>query len=150
MATEVLLMTDVADLGSEGDIVKVADGYARNYLFPKKFGAPVTDATRKRLAKIRQERESTRKAELDAAREIADRLAKISCTVLAKIGKDEKMYGSVTTADVAEALRSQGVEEVDKNMLLFDKPIKELGVYDVKVKLHPEVESTVRVWIVEE
>lgn len=149
MTTEVLLMTDVAGLGSEGDVVKVADGYARNYLFPKKLGALVTDATKKRLVKIQRERESARKAELTAAQGLADKLEKISCTIPVKIGKDEKMYGSVTTGNIAEALKSQGVE-IDRHELVLDEPIKELGVFDVKIKLHAQVEAIVKVWVVEE
>lgn len=149
MVTEILLMTDVGDLGSEGDVVNVADGYARNYLFPKKLGAPVTEGTKRQLAKIRREREAALKAELDTARELAEKLEKTSCTITVKTGEDEKMYGSVTSADIAEALKDQDIE-IDRHSLLLDESIKELGVFDVKVKLHPEVESAVKVWIVEE
>ena len=149
MAIDVLLMTDVAGLGSEGDMVTVADGYARNYLFPGKLGAPVTNATRRRLARIREEREAAHKSELDVAREMAAKLASVSCTVTVKTGEDEKMYGSVTASDIAEALKDQKIE-IDRHKLLLDKPIKELGIFDVKVELCPEVDATVKVWIVEE
>jgi large subunit ribosomal protein L9 len=149
MATEVILMTDVADLGSEGDVVTVSDGYARNYLFPKKIGAPVTEATRRRLAKIRVQREDARKMQLTAARELAARLEKVSCTIPVKAAENEKLYGSVTVAEIAEALKKQGIE-IDKHCLDLEAPIKSLGIFDVKVKLHPEVESSIKVWIVEE
>lgn len=150
MVTEVLLMTDVSGLGSEGDVVRVADGYARNYLLPKKLAALATDETRQRLAKIRREREAAIKAELTAARELAEKFKKISCTIPVKVGKDEKLYGSVTTSDIADALKAQGIKEIDKHKLLLDEPIRELGVFDVKIKLHPEVEASVKVWVVEE
>lgn len=149
MSTEVLLMADVKDLGSEGDIVNVADGYARNYLFPKKVGAPVSSATKKQLEKIRKDREAERVVHLASAMELAKKIEKASCTIAVKVGEDSQLYGSVTTADVEKALKEQGVE-IDKNMFLLDRPIKELGVFDVKIALHPEVEASVKVWVVEE
>jgi large subunit ribosomal protein L9 len=149
MATEVLLMADVADLGSEGEVVTVADGYARNFLFPKSMAAPVTDATRRRLAKIREDREAAREAEMRAASELEARLEGVSCTIAVKTGDDEKMYGSVTPADIVEALKNQGIE-LDKQSLVLDKPIRELGVFDVEVRLHSEVRTAVKVWVVEE
>jgi large subunit ribosomal protein L9 len=149
MATEVLLMADVAELGAEGDVVSVADGYARNYLFPRKLAAPVTEATRRRLAKIRVEREAARKMQVEQARALAARLEGVSCTLPVKAADNQTLYGSVTAADIAEALRHQGVE-IDKHCLVLDAPIKALGIYDVKVRLHPEIETAVKVWVVEE
>ena len=149
MSMEVLLMADVADLGSEGDVVKVADGYARNYLFPKKIAAPVTDATRRRLAKMRLDRDSVRKLALDAAKDMASRLATVSCTLPVKSVEGEKLYGSVSATDIADALKSQGIA-IDKHCLVIDQPIRTLGVYEVKARLHPDVEATVKVWVVEE
>jgi len=149
MATEVLLMADIPDLGSEGDVVTVADGYARNLLFPRKLGAPVSAAARKRLAKMRREREARRQEELERAGEMAKRLENVSCTIPVKTGEDEKLYGSVTAADVSAMLKEQGID-IDKRDLVIDKPIKELGVFNVKVKLHPDVEAGVKVWVVEE
>jgi len=149
MATEVFLMADVADLGAEGDVVTVADGYARNYLLPRKLAAPVTDATRRRLAKIRVRRESEQKLQLAAARELAAGLQKVSVTIPAKAGEKEKLYGSVTTTEIAEALEKQGVK-LDRHCLALDAPIKSLGVFEVKVKLHAEVEAAIKVWVVEE
>jgi len=148
MTKEVLLMADVADLGAEGDVVKVSEGYARNYLLPRKLAAPVTGATMKRLEKIRKEREATRKVELAAAQELAAKLEKISCTIPVK-AKEEKLYGSVTVNDVVDALKANGVQ-LDKSKVLLAEPIKELGVFEVKIKLHAEVEATIKVWVVEE
>jgi len=149
MAKELILMADVADLGAEGDVVTVADGYARNYLLPQKLAAPVTDATRRRLAKIRVQRESEQKLQLNAARELAAGLQKVSVTIPAKAGENEKLYGSVTTAEIAEALEKQGVK-LDRHCLVLDAPIRSLGVFEVKVKLHAEVEAAIKVWVVEE
>lgn len=149
MAIEVLLMADIADVGQEGDVVRVAEGYARNYLFPKSLAAPVTEATRRKLAKLRTEREATRKLALDAAREIAKKLEGLSVTIPVKTTEGEKLYGSVHEANIADAIKAQGVS-VDKSCVQLAEPIKALGVYDVTIRLHPDAESVVKVWIVEE
>ena len=149
MATEVLLITDVKDLGVEGDVVTVADGFARNYLLPQKLAAPVTEETRRKLAKTKVEREKKREAARATAAVKAAELAKVSVTITVKTGGEDKMYGSVSAVDIVKALAQQGVE-LDKQALELDKPIKELGVFDVKVNLHPDVAATVKVWVVEE
>jgi len=148
MAIEVFLMADVPDLGVEGDVVTVANGYARNYLLPRDLAAPVTDATRRQLAKLQREREAARKADLETAQARVARIENASCTIPVK-ADEGKLYGSVTTADIAAALASQGVE-LDRDTLQLEAPIKELGVYDISVRLHPEVETTIKVWVVEE
>ncbi len=149
MAKEVLLMTNIPDLGSEGDVVTVADGYARNYLLPRDLAAPVTEQTRRRLAKLQREREEADRSALAEARKFAAKLAKVSCTLAVKVGKDEKMYGSVTTTEISEALKLQGTE-IDRHNLVLENPIKDLGVFNIPVRLHPEVEATIKVWVVEE
>ena len=149
MATEILLLADVKKLGAEGDVVTVADGYARNYLLPASLAAPVTKEARARLAKIREERIAAGEAELASARELAAQLAGVSCTIPVRTGEGEKMYGSVTALDIANQAREQGVE-LDRHTLQLEAPIKELGVYDIPVRLHPEVATTLKVWIVEE
>lgn len=149
MAIEILLMSDVEGLGTEGQVVRVAEGYARNYLIPRKLGAPVTDATRRRLAKIQQAREATRKEEVEKARTTAAAIEKGSYTITVKVGEGEKLFGSVTTADISKALESQGFK-IDKHAIILDAQIKELGVYEVKVKVHPQVESLIKVWVVQE
>ncbi len=149
MATEVFLMADVADLGVEGDVVTVADGYARNYLIPKQLGAPVTAATKRRLAKIQREREEARAAAIADAEALAKKLAGISVTIPVKTVEGEKLYGSVGEVEIAEALKVLGIE-IDRHLIVLDEHIKELGVFDVAIKLQPEVEATVKVWIVEE
>ena len=149
MAIEVLLMGDVPDVGQEGDVVRVAEGYARNFLFRKSLAAPVTEATRRKLAKLRAEREVALKLQLGAAQSLKDKLASISVTLTVKTTEGDKLYGSVTGADVAEALKKQGVE-IDKHSVQLDEPIRTLGVFSVNVKLHADVIAPVKVWIVEE
>lgn len=149
MSLEVLLMEDVKDLGAEGAVVKVSDGYARNYLLPRKLAAPVTAATRRQLEKLRREREAARQLAIGEARQMVVKLQKTSCTVSVKTGKDAKLFGSVTSANIAEALSAQGIE-VDRHKIDLAEPIRELGVFDVKIKLHPDVEGSIKVWVVEE
>ncbi len=149
MATEVFLMVDVPDLGSEGDVVTVADGFARNYLLPKKLAAPVTEATRRRFAKAKVEREAARAAVLADAKKRAARLEGVSCTIAVKTVEDGKLYGSVGVGDIETALKQQGVE-IDRQALVLETPFKELGVFDVPVRLHADVQASVKVWIVEE
>jgi len=149
MTIEVLLMSDMKDLGAEGETVTVADGYARNFLLPKNLAAPVAEATRRRLAKQQQERVEKVEAELKAARAMAERLAGISCTIPARAASDEQLYGSVTATEITNSLANQGIE-VDRSDILLEAPIKELGIFGVPIRLHSEVEATLKVWVVEE
>ena len=149
MAVEILLMADVKDLGTEGQVVRVAEGFARNYLVPNKLGAPVTEATRRRLAKIQQQREAIRKEAAEKARAFAGALEKGSYTISVKVGEGEKLFGSVTSADIVKVVQGQGFE-IEKHAVLLDDPIRELGVYEVKVKLHADVIAVIKVWIVQE
>lgn len=142
-------MADVADLGAEGDVVTVADGYARNYLLPKGLAAPVTEATRRQLAKIQRDRNAQEKAELEAAQQMVAKLNDVSCTITVKTADDEKLYGSVTAGDIADALKEQGLD-IDRHSLILEAPIKELGVFDVGVKLHHDAEAKIKIWVVEE
>ena len=148
MAKEVILMSDVDGLGIEGDIVKVAEGYARNFLLPRKLAAPVSDMARRQLDKHRAEREARLQREHEASRSLADKLETMSLTVTAKAGPDGKLFGSVGTGDIAEALAAQGLE-VDRHKIQTE-PLKELGVFDITVKAGPEIQATLKVWVVEE
>ena len=149
MARELILMANVDGLGLEGAIVKVADGYARNYLIPGKLAVPVNSAALKRLEKNRQERAARQKAELDQAQALAATLEKLSCTIAVKVGENEKMFGSVTAQDIVAALKAQGFE-LERQRIRLDQPIRELGVYNIKVALHLNVEASFKVWVVGE
>lgn len=149
MLRELILMTDVDGLGLEGSVVKVNAGYARNYLIPRKLAVPVTQAASRRLEKNRIEREERQRQELAASQEKAQALAKASCTITVKVGEGEKIFGSVTTADIMETLKTQGFE-IERRRILLSDPIRELGVYDVKIRLHQDVETAVKVWVVGE
>jgi large subunit ribosomal protein L9 len=149
MSTEVILMAAVAGLGGEGEVVRVADGYARNYLLPKKLAAPVTAATRRSLEKRRKERDTELVAQRAGAQEMAQRLEQTSCTIAVKAGAEGKMFGSVTAADIIDSLKLQGIA-LDKQQLDLAEPLRELGVFNLPVKLHPDVQATLKVWVVEE
>lgn len=149
MVKELILLSDVEGLGAEGSVVRVHDGYARNFLIPRKLAAAVTAASRKRLEKIQKEREIRRQAEEASARELAARIDAASVSLSAKAGEGEKLFGSITSAHVADALKLQGIE-VERHMILMDEPIKELGVFNIAIKVHPQVQATLKVWVVEE
>lgn len=149
MTKELILMADVEGLGLEGETVKVSDGYARNFLIPRKLAALVTKAALKRLEKNKLERETRHLKELEAAQAVGATLEKISCTITAKVGENDKLFGSVTAADILASLKQQGIE-LDKRKLQLAEPIRELGVFPVKIKLHPQVEVALKVWVVGE
>ena len=149
MSRELILMADVEGLGLEGAKVKVSDGYARNFLIPRKLAAPISHAALKRLEKNRLARELRQQKDRESAQTLAVSFEKISCTIAVKVGDNEKLFGSVTVQDIADNLKTQGLE-LDKRKIHLPEPIRELGVYSVKVKLHPEVETALKVWVVGE
>ncbi|HEY5653612.1 MAG TPA: 50S ribosomal protein L9 [Pontiella sp.] len=149
MAVEVLLMDQVDGLGIEGDVVKVADGYARNFLFPKGIATEVTEGKKRQIEKKRLERLAQLEKEKTAADELAKKIEAIECTISAKVGESGKMFGSVGVPQILEKLAEQGLE-LDKSKIALEAPLHELGVFDISIKLHPEVVATLKVWIVEE
>jgi len=149
MAKELLLLADVDGLGREGEVVKAADGYARNFLLPRKLAAAVTPANRRLVEKKKAEkaeREMTRKQE--AAR-FAQRIRETSVQIARKVAEETRLFGSVTVQDLAEALAREGIE-VDKSQILLDHPVRELGVYTTEVRILPEVRAELKFWVVEE
>lgn len=149
MAVEVLLMDQVDGLGIEGDVVKVADGYARNFLLPRGYATEVTEGKKRQIEKKRAERLVQLEKEKFAAEELVKKIEGIECTIAAKVGENGKMFGSVAVPQILEKLAEQGLE-IDKNKVNLGAPLHELGVFDVGIKLHPEVTATLKVWIVEE
>jgi large subunit ribosomal protein L9 len=146
---EVILREHVDNLGRRGDIVKVAAGYARNYLLPRKLALLVTDANKKRIEHERKIAEARELAEKTQAESFAKRLADAEVVIARKVGETETLYGSVTSADIADGLAAQGFE-VDRRKLQLDEPIKALGEFSVPIKLHREVTGQVRVRVVKE
>jgi large subunit ribosomal protein L9 len=144
---EVILKEDIAKLGSAGEIVKVKEGYARNYLIAKGLAMEVSPANMKvvefqKKARVAKEGEKKKKAQ-----EIANKLSSISCTIPAQAGESDKLFGSVTNSDIADALTQEGVV-VDKKDIVLEEEIHKLGIYYANVKLHPEVSQKVKIWVV--
>ncbi len=149
MATEVLLMDQVEGLGIEGDIVKVADGYARNFLFPKGIATVVTEGKKRQIEKKRIQRLAQLEKEKTAAQELAKKIEGIECTIAVKVGENGKLFGSVGIPQILEKIKEQGIE-IDRTKVVLATPLHELGVFDVAVKLHSDVTGAIKVWIVEE
>jgi large subunit ribosomal protein L9 len=146
---EVILREHVDNLGRRGEIVKVADGYARNYLLPRKLALLATEGNKKQVERERAKFDVKEADEQQAAQAIADRMANVEVIVARRVGETEALYGSVTTADITEALAAKGFE-VDRRKLQLVEPIKRLGEYDVVLKLHREVTAHVKVKVVAE
>jgi large subunit ribosomal protein L9 len=144
---EVILREHVDNLGRRGDVVKVADGYARNYLLPRKLALLVTDENRKRIERERKVAEVREAEEKQAAEAIAARLAALDLAFERRVGENDALYGSVTAADVAEALEAKGFQ-IDKRKVSLHDALKQLGEFDVPVKIHREVTAQVKVRVV--
>ncbi len=144
---KVILLKDINVLGKLGDEITVADGYARNYLIPNKLGVESTASAARVLEQKKRERER-RDAQLKAeSARLAEKISAVSCTIPVEAGEGDKLFGSVTSEMIAEYLRSEGID-VDKKKIIVDDPIKALGVYNIEIRLHPEVRAQVRVWVV--
>ncbi len=141
---EVILRDHVEHLGRRGEIVKVADGYARNYLLPRKLALPATDANRKWVERERKLAEVRDSEERGAAEAVAARLNALELTINRKVGENDQLYGSVTNADIAELLAQKGFE-IDRRKILLPDPIKALGENTVPVKLHRDVTAQLKV-----
>jgi large subunit ribosomal protein L9 len=144
---EIILLQDVKALGKEGDTVKVKDGYARNYLIPRRLGMPSTEEAVKVLEAKKKKASKEREKEKGAARELAKKLSELSLTIPVESGMEDKLFGTVTQETISHALREEDVR-VDKKSIFIKEPIKKLGVYNIEVKLYPEIKGNLRVWIV--
>jgi large subunit ribosomal protein L9 len=147
---KVVLRSDVEALGKKGDLVDVADGYARNYLVPRGLAMRATKGVVAQAAAMRRNREVREGREREAARELASRLASTRVEVKARAGEAGKLFGSVTSADIADALAAQTGVTVDRRALHLDEAIKELGAHEVPARLHADVTVTVGVDVVAE
>ena len=146
---KVILTQTVDRLGRIGDIVNVKDGYARNYLFPKNAAKEATPGNMKILDSLKKKQALEDAKRLDEAKALAQMITALSITISARSGEEEKLFGAVTTEMISDALRAEKII-VDKKDIVLDEPIKKLGVYQVGVKVHPEVKASLRVWVVKE
>jgi large subunit ribosomal protein L9 len=146
---EVILREHVDNVGRRGEVVKVADGYARNYLLPRKLALLVTEGNRKQIEREREKFEAKESEERKVAEAIAGRLTSVEIEIGRKVGETQALYGSVTSGDIAEALNARGFE-IDRRKLQLNEPIKKLGEYDVPVKLARDVVARIKVRVIAE
>jgi large subunit ribosomal protein L9 len=146
MAVEVILREHIEHLGRRGDIVKVADGYARNYLLPRKLALAVTAENKKQIERERVKVEAREAEELTMAQALANRLEAVELTLTRRVGENEQLYGSVTTSDIADALAARSLT-IDRRKVQLADPLKTLGDHVVPVKVHRDVVANVKVKI---
>jgi large subunit ribosomal protein L9 len=147
MAVEVILREHVEHLGRRGEVVKVADGYARNYLLPRKLALAVTDENKKQIERERVKAEAREAQELAEARALAARVETVEISIARRVGENQTLYGSVTTADIAEALAARDLP-IDRRKVQLADPLKTLGEHVVPVKIHRDVIANVKVKVV--
>lgn len=146
---KIILTQDVEKLGKAGDIVKVKDGFARNYLIPKNLGVQATRSNMKMADTLKAAEEKKMKKAENQARALAKKLSDISVTASVKAGEDDKLFGAVTAQVIAGLIAEKGIS-IEKHDILLDEPIKELGVFDVPVKVGAGVKAVIKVWVVKE
>jgi len=146
---DLILREDVPSLGQTGALVRVRPGYARNYLLPKGLAFEATEGNKKRIAAESRVRESRRTAEIAEATALATTLGRLAITIRAKAGEGDRLFGSVTAQDIADAAEAQG-HPIDRRKMGLDHPLKELGTHLVPVRLHPEVTAELHVTVVAE
>lgn len=146
---EVILRQAVEQLGHPGDIVKVSPGYARNYLLPRGFAYEATPGNRKRIEQEKQRLEQAEEQRRSSASEQATKLENVSLTFSARVGEEGKLFGSVTSSDIAHQLEAQGFH-IEKRQIDLHEPIRALGVYRVPIRLHADVHPEIKVWVIKQ
>jgi large subunit ribosomal protein L9 len=144
---QVILKQEVANLGDAGDIVKVSAGYGRNFLIPRGLAILATEGSVTQLEHHQRVADAIRRKKLGGARELAERLEGTPVSIRRETADDDKLFGSVTTRDIAEALAEEGVE-VERRAIKLDEPIKSIGLFTVPIRLHSEVTANVRVYVI--
>lgn len=146
---EVILREDVEHLGHRGDVVRVAPGFARNYLLPRKLAMQVSEGNKRQIEHMKKAAAIRAAEEKAVADQLAARVAAVVCVIARRVGETDTLYGSVTSADVAEVLAAQGIE-VDRRRIQLPEPIKTLGDHQVPIRLHRDVTATITVQVVKE
>lgn len=146
---EVILREDVAQLGRRGDVVKVAEGYGRNFLLPRGLAMAVNEANKAMIAKERKALDARLAKEKAEFETVAGRIGGLRFIAPRKVGENDVLYGSVTSGDIAEFLKAKGID-IDKRKVLLDEPVKHLGDHEVKIRLHPEVTATLKLLVSKE
>jgi large subunit ribosomal protein L9 len=147
MSKKLILLEDINGLGKAGDTVSVTAGYARNYLLPKKLALQASKGAIRQFEALKEKIEAKRLAKIEKMQAIAAKIADLEITISMNVGEDDKLFGSVTSHNIANEIKNLGVE-VDHHKIALESPIKELGAFDIDIKLHPEVVAKARVWVV--
>lgn len=146
---KVILKNDVEKLGKAGEIVDITKGYARNYLIPKGFAIEATPANLKAYENLQAVARRREQKEIGAAKEFAAKLDNVSVTATVQVGEEDRVFGAVTNQTIAELLAEKGFE-IDRKKIMLEEPIKQLGVFEVPIRFHSEVEAKIKVWVVRE
>lgn len=144
---KVILTEDVPGLGKMGDLIQIKDGHAKNYLIPKKLAVPANPQNLKAFEHqktLLKEKQNRIKKEAET---IAEKIEKVSCTIAKPTGEEDRLFGSVTSLDIEESLKEEGIN-IDRKKILLEEPIKSLGIYKIPIKIHPEVTAHLKVWVV--
>ena len=144
---KVILTGDVKSIGSMGDVVDVKDGFARNFLFPKNLARLAVGSNLKIVEDIKKKKTRAAAKEKKEAEALKEKISAFSCTIQVEAGEDDKLFGSVTSQDISRAFELEELI-VEKRKIMLEEPVKKLGVYNISVKLHPEVTAEVKVWVV--
>jgi len=144
---QVILREDIPTLGKAGEVVKVRDGYGRNYLLPRKMAVLADAKNLKAVEAQKKQIEAQRAKDRQKADEAAAKLASLELTIARDVGSNDRLFGSVTKVEISAALREKGVQ-IDKHLIELEAPIKTIGTYEVGVKLHPEIRAAFKLWVV--
>jgi len=144
---EIILNQDVDRIGKAGAIVKVKDGFARNFLIPNSLAVPLTPANLKKIEQEKQRKALKLTKHKKDAEELKEKISALSLTMPVLTHDEEKLYANITAQDISAALKEEGLD-IDKNCIVLDEPLKSLGIYEVPINLHPEVSLKVKVWVV--
>jgi len=148
MAVELILLEGVSHLGSIGDKVKVADGYARNYLLPRNLATPVTKQALQQIEAKKTRMQQEYEASLSELKELAAKIQDLSVTIPMEANEQERLYGAVTSQQVVDTLAKEHGIKIDRQSVALENPIRELGVFEVPIRLASEVETSLKVWVV--
>ena len=146
---KIILRQNFEKLGQIGDVVHVKDGYARNFLIPRKIAYTALEGNIRALEEEKKTMAKKSRQEIEAAEKLAAELEKVSVTIPVQVGEEDKIFGSVTTQMIGDALKEKGYE-IDKRKIEINEPIKALGIYGISVKLHQNVNANIKVWVVRE
>jgi large subunit ribosomal protein L9 len=146
---KIILRQKVESLGKPGDMVEVKPGYARNYLIPKKMALIANPQNRKMIEEEKRLREIRKNKEKVYAKRLAEKIQNLSLTATVSVGEDDKVFGSITSQNISALLKEKGYS-IDRKNILLEEPIKSLGIYNVLVKLHPEVTCEIKIWVIKE